>query len=100
MMMMEEKSVTEQRVHLWVEGRVQGVCFRHYTRQEACRLGCTGWVRNLYDGRVEAVIEGNAAAVAELVSWCHHGPQMAQVTKVDVQSEEPTSEFDDFRVTG
>lgn len=79
---------TERR-HVWIDGRVQGVYFRMETRRMAARVGVTGWVRNLPDGRVEAVFEGTPEAVAEAVSWAHHGPDRAIVTGVTELSEAP-----------
>src|SRR6185369_4678111 len=61
------------RVSVIIHGRVQGVAFRHYTCQEALELGVTGWVRNLPDGSVEGLFEGNEDAVAALVEWCRSG---------------------------
>lgn len=87
-----------KRVHVFLEGKVQGVFFRDSTRQEAGKLGVTGWVRNLPDGRVEAVLEGEAKAVDELVSWARQGPPQARVDNMDVQVEEPAGEFDGFQV--
>ena len=81
-----------RRVHVFVEGWVQGVSFRYNTVQEAVRLGVTGWVRNLPDGRVEAVYEGPLGAVEELLTWTRGGPRWAQVTGVDIRDEEPTGE--------
>jgi acylphosphatase len=75
-----------------VHGRVQGVVFRGSTQDEARRAGIDGWVRNLPDGAVEAVFEGNAAAVDQLVAYCHRGPSWAQVTRVDVTEEVPEGE--------
>jgi acylphosphatase len=75
-----------------VHGRVQGVFFRGSTQDEARRAGIDGWVRNLADGAVEAVFEGEAAAVEELVAYCHRGPSWAQVTGVDVIEEAPEGE--------
>jgi acylphosphatase len=72
------------RVHLLVSGRVQGVAFRAYTEDEARRLGVTGWVRNLPDGRVEAEAEGERAFVEALVAWCRRGPPAARVDHVEV----------------
>ena len=74
--------------HLLISGRVQGVFFRASTRQEATRLALAGWVRNLPDGRVEAVAQGPADAVQRLVEWFWHGVQFAKVTDV---IEEDTS---------
>ena len=72
------------RVHLFVEGLVQGVSFRYYTVEEARRLGVQGWVRNLPDGRVEAEAEGERSAVEALVAWCRRGPPAAVVEAVEV----------------
>jgi len=92
--------VAIQRVRLFVSGRVQGVCFRYYTREQASALGVTGFVRNLYDGRVEVVAEGAAEAIERLVLWCHEGPSMANVIEIEISREEPSGEFTSFRVEG
>lgn len=86
------------RAHVWVSGRVQGVFFRAHTKELADRLGLTGWVRNLPDGRVEAVFEGEEEAVREAVEWCRRGPPLALVERVEVRYEQPTGEFRDFRI--
>jgi acylphosphatase len=86
------------RVHVFIEGYVQGVFFRANTRNVAQRLGITGWVRNLPDGRVEAVFEGDEEKVKKMIEWCWRGPPGAEVTNVDVISEEYKGEFDDFRI--
>ena len=70
--------------HLVVRGRVQGVWFREAMRLEAERLAVTGWVRNLRDGSVEAMIEGADTAVAMLIDWAHRGPDQALVTAVEI----------------
>ncbi len=72
------------RVHLVVSGVVQGVSFRYYTVEEARRLGLAGWVRNLADGRVEALAEGERRALEGLVAFCRRGPPAAQVDDVEV----------------
>ena len=77
------------RRHATVHGLVQGVGYRAACRREARRLGLGGWVRNRADGTVEAVVEGEPAAVALLVRWLHHGPPGARVTGVTVTEEEP-----------
>lgn len=69
---------------LVVRGRVQGVWFRESMRIEAERLAVTGWVRNLRDGSVEAMIEGSDTAVAVLIDWAHRGPGQALVTAVEI----------------
>jgi acylphosphatase len=77
------------RRRVFVTGMVQGVWFRETCRQEAESLGVQGWVTNRYDGRVEAVFEGEEAAVDRMVAWCHHGPRRARVDDVEVKQEEP-----------
>lgn len=72
-----------------VSGRVQGVFFRDGCQQEAQRLGVAGWVRNRDDGRVEAVFEGNDAAIGSVVDWCRQGPSSAEVDALDVTDERP-----------
>ncbi len=67
------------RVHVVIEGRVQGVFFRASTRDEARARGLTGWARNLPDGRVEAVFEGDKRVVENMLAWCHKGPPYAYV---------------------
>jgi len=86
------------RVHVFVSGRVQGVFFRQKTKQQAESFGVTGWVRNLPDGRVEAVFEGDEEAVKALVEYCHHGPSYARVTNIDASWEDYRGEFSDFKM--
>ena len=80
------------RAHVWISGRVQGVAFRAYTIDEASARGVTGWVRNMPDGRVEAVFEGEKAVVEAMIAWCRKGPPAALVSSVEVTWEEPTGE--------
>jgi len=77
------------RKHVIVSGRVQGVWFRGSTQNKAERLGVAGWVRNLSDGRVEAVFEGPVDLVDTAVIWCRSGPSFAAVDSVEVESQEP-----------
>jgi len=86
------------RAHLTISGRVQGVFFRGTARQEARNLGLTGWVRNIYNGDVEAVAEGREESVMAFIDWCRRGPPMARVTDVKVEWEEPTGEFENFNI--
>lgn len=72
------------RVHVVVTGRVQGVWFRDSCQQRARQRGVAGWVRNLADGSVEAIFEGEEDAVEAMVAWCHDGPERAQVDAVAV----------------
>ncbi len=87
------------RVHVFVSGRVQGVFFRSEVRRESRRHSVTGWVRNLSDGRVEAVFEGEKKNVERLVEFCKRGPPGARVTNTEVVWETYTGEFGDFHVT-
>jgi acylphosphatase len=75
------------RYHVFVQGLVQGVWFRESTRHEALALGVSGWVRNLADGRVEAVFEGPAEPVEALLAWTEHGPVHARVDSLERRSE-------------
>lgn len=84
------------RARVYVSGRVQGVFFRSETQDEARRLDITGWVRNLADGRVEAVFEGEKENVEKLIEFCRRGPPGAKVSKVDVTWEGYTSQFTSF----
>lgn len=79
----------DSRERVIVEGRVQGVFFRAETQKAARELGVRGWVRNLPDGRVEAVFEGESTAVARAVEWTRHGPERALVTSIETIAEEP-----------
>ena len=86
------------RAHVYISGRVQGVFFRSNTRNMAEKLDLTGWVRNLPDGRVEAVFEGEESDVKEVIEWCHKGPTYASVSDVEVKFDKPTGEFDRFEI--
>ncbi|MFD7735637.1 acylphosphatase [Kitasatospora phosalacinea] len=77
------------RRRVLVSGTVQGVFFRDSCRRAAAEAGVAGWVRNLPDGRVEAVFEGEPAAVDRMVAWMRHGPSRAVVERVEVQEEQP-----------
>jgi acylphosphatase len=77
------------RRHITISGEVQGVFFRETARRKATEAGVSGWITNRSDGRVEAVFEGPAEAVEELVEFCRTGPTAATVESVDVDSEEP-----------
>jgi len=89
----------EARTHIFVTGRVQGVFFRDYTRRWAVSLGLRGWVRNLYDGRVEIVAEGERSSLNCLITKVREGPSHAQVDDLEVVWENHSGEFADFRVT-
>jgi acylphosphatase len=89
--------MSRKRVHVYVSGRVQGVYYRATTRDEATERGVDGWVKNLDDGRVEAVFEGEPDAVEEMVDFCYEGTSMANVSTVEVTEEEPDG-LDGFEV--
>ena len=74
--------------HLHIQGRVQGVWFRESMRQEAERLGVTGWVRNRPDGSVEAVVQGSVEAVDALIAWARIGPPLARVERIELSEAE------------
>ena len=84
------------RAHVFVSGMVQGVSFRWYATEQARRRGVGGWIRNLPDGRVEAVFEGSQANVDAMIEWCREGPRYARVEDVSVDWEDPEDlyEFD------
>ena len=86
------------RAHVFVSGKVQGVYFRQNTKEVATRHNVAGWVRNLADGSVEAIFEGDEMAVDEVIEWCHVGPQKANVQDVNVRFEKYIGEFTDFQV--
>ncbi|ADQ67398.1 acylphosphatase [Halogeometricum borinquense DSM 11551] len=80
------------RAHVFVSGRVQGVYYRASTRDAARNRDIEGWVKNLDDGRVEAVFEGSENAVEEMIEWCHTGSEAADVESVEVEYEAPKGE--------
>ncbi len=86
------------RARLLISGEVQGVGYRYWTVKEARRLGLGGWVRNLPDGRVEAEVEGERAAVGALVRWCHAGPPAARVDGVEVEWADAAGDLGAFEI--
>jgi acylphosphatase len=86
------------RVHVVIEGRVQGVFFRASTRDEARARGLAGWVRNRADGRVEAVFEGDKTVVENMLAWCRKGPPYAYVDQVEEDWQPYQGDLADFRV--
>jgi acylphosphatase len=82
-----------------IRGRVQGVGFRYFTQDAARREGVTGWVRNLPDGSVEALVEGEFEAVMRVERAIRSGPRGARVEDVDVGSQEPSGAYRDFSIT-
>jgi acylphosphatase len=90
--------VAKQRIHIFIKGKVQGVFFRQTTKVMAEKKNVTGWVKNLHDGRVEAVLEGNDIDVSEVVEWCHEGPVNAVVDDVEIITEQYKGEFSKFDI--
>ena len=86
------------RAHVRVYGKVQGVFFRARMRDQALEAGVGGWVRNLPDGSVEAVLEGPWEAVMKVVCWAHRGPPLARVDRIEVEFGEATGEFESFEI--
>ncbi len=84
--------MNEARARVVVRGRVQGVFFRAETSDRARSLGLSGWVRNVPDGSVEAVFEGERDRIGSILEWCRSGPGFAEVDDVEVAWEEPRGE--------
>jgi len=90
--------VAKSRVKVIVKGIVQGVNFRYYSQRQAAKFNITGWVKNLPDGSVAGVFEGDEQDVEAMVQWCRRGPPSAQVTELIAQPEEYRGEFSSFSV--
>ena len=88
----------QKRIHIFVTGRVQGVFFRQSTRVIAIKNNVNGWVRNLDDGRVEIVAEGQKQNIENLVNWCKTGPANSRVDEFVLLDENYTDEFENFEV--
>ena len=89
----------EARARILITGLVQGVFFRREITDQARRLGISGWVKNLQDGRVEALVEGEKARLDELIRFCHVGPRGAIVRRVEVEWSDYSGEFRGFKIT-
>ncbi len=87
-----------KRVHIIISGYVQGVCFRYFTKIKARNLGLKGFVRNIPNGDVEVVAEGNDKEIDELVEFCRKGPVLSCVANLKIEYEEFKGEFNDFTV--
>ncbi len=87
-----------ERAHVYVSGQVQGVFFRDSARERAEQLGLAGWVRNLPDGRVEALFEGPSERVREMIRWCEEGPSHAEVEEVETEFEASRGGLGGFEV--
>jgi acylphosphatase len=91
-------SETVMRVHVLVKGIVQGVFYRDFTQRQAEKFGLAGWVRNVRDGRVEAVAEGAAEDVVRWLSALRQGPSSSRVDEVEIVQDEAVEELDGFEV--
>ena len=91
--------MAHKTVHAIIEGKVQGVFFRAYTKDEADKLGLSGWVRNLPDRSVEALISGDARSVDRMLSWLETGSPASQVTRVVVEEKQEQEETKGFLIT-
>ena len=89
----------KKRVRVRIRGMVQGVCFRAFARDAATSEGVTGWVRNLRDGSVEALFEGDTDRVERMIAWCHRGSPYGFVDQVEVKEEAYEGAFDRFVIT-
>ncbi len=87
-----------ERAHAYISGQVQGVFFRDSAREKAQQLGLNGWVKNLPDGRVEALFEGPSERVREMVRWCEQGPSQAEVEDVETEFEASEGDLTSFEV--
>jgi len=90
--------MSKQRIRIFVSGKVQGVFFRQALKVMAKKNDVTGWVKNLKDGRVEAVLEGDLEKVSRLVEWSHGGPANARVEDVEIINEKFLDEYTQFDV--
>ncbi len=92
------ESGDRERAHVFVTGQVQGVFFRDSTRERAEQVSLAGWVKNLPDGRVEAVFEGSPERVREMIQWCEQGPPHAAVVEVESEFEASKGDLERFEV--
>ena len=90
--------MVQKRIHIFVTGRVQGVFFRQSTRVMAIKNNVIGWVRNLADGRVEIIAEGETHDIDNLVTWCKTGPANSRVDEFELSDETFIGEFEKFEV--
>ena len=86
------------RVRAIIYGRVQGVFFRRYTQEQAISLQIKGWVKNNFNGTVEAIFDGQESRVSEMIEWCQHGPTYASVEKVEIAPDNSSEQFQDFSI--
>lgn len=85
-----------KQAHVYISGFVQGVGFRAYLRSKAKKIGLSGWTRNLHDGRVEAIFQGDDEKIQKILKYCNHGPFFADVKDVVIDWENATIEYKEF----
>jgi len=90
--------MSEKTVHVYIHGKVQGVWLRASTKEQAEKHNVFGWVRNMSDGRVEALFEGDSENVDKMIEWCHQGSSMANVKNVKVQEMNKPVGCSDFKI--
>jgi len=90
--------MNSKRVHLLIKGRVQGVYFRQSMMETAEKNNVLGWVQNLPDNRVEAILEGNDSSIDAVIEWAHFGPAGAVVDELKIMEENYIGEFSDFEI--
>jgi len=90
--------MVQKRVHIFVNGRVQGVFFRQATKVIAIKNNVTGWIRNLDDGRVEILIEGDDKCIDSVIAWCDCGPANSRVDDIQINNENYLGSFENFEV--
>ncbi|MEC4675771.1 MAG: acylphosphatase [Nitrospirota bacterium] len=90
--------MNKSKAHLFISGNVQGVFFRSFTREVATGLGLNGWVKNLYDGRVEAVFEGTREGIEQAINECRKGSSGSDVKDIEVIWEASAPEYDSFEI--
>ena len=95
---MDQSEEVTKRAHIYIEGRVQGVDFRYFTKKSAQQMGLNGWVKNRSDGRVEAVFQGPKKQVMQMVEKCEEGPGSARVENIDLKWEEANHKTDSFKI--
>jgi len=95
---MERPEELKTRAHIFIKGKVQGVFYRSWTKSTAESLGLTGWVKNLEDGRVEAMFEGEKEKVEQMIQKCRDGSKTSEVTHIDLIWEEAEEDFVGFNV--
>jgi len=89
----------KSRAHIFVSGRVQGVFFRAHVQRWASSMNCKGWIKNLYDGRVESLVEGEKEKIVQLIEKMKEGPPLVRVENIEVNWQKYKGEFYDFRIS-